>query len=113
MLARWQSCIEQSMVEKLTEAISENTLDHAYILSISHHVLLILMFGRGQLSRVMEPCFMTMSCYMWMMNWLSVKMQSLSYEMIQGGTLRKRRNPLDPKITTEKAKSGRSSLKMV
>ena len=45
MLARWQSCIEQSMVEKRAEEISGTTLDHACISSISLHVLLIMMFG--------------------------------------------------------------------
>ena len=45
MLARWQSCIEQSMMGKRVEEISETTLDHACISSISLHVLLILMFG--------------------------------------------------------------------
>ena len=45
MLAWWLSCIEQSMVEKRVEEISETTLDHACISSISLHVLLILMFG--------------------------------------------------------------------
>ena len=43
------------MVEKQAEEISETTLDHACISSILLHVLLILMFGGGQLSRVMEP----------------------------------------------------------
>ena len=33
MLARWLSCIEQSMVEKQVEEISETTLDHACISS--------------------------------------------------------------------------------
>ena len=45
MLARWQLCIEQSMVEKRAEGILETTLDHACISSILLHVLLILMFG--------------------------------------------------------------------
>ena len=45
MLARWLSCIEQSMVGKGAEEISETTLDHACISSILLHVLLILMFG--------------------------------------------------------------------
>ena len=45
MLARWISCIWQSMVEKQAEEISETTLDHACISSILLHVLLILMFG--------------------------------------------------------------------
>ena len=45
MLARWLSRIEQSMVEKQVEETSETTLDHACILSILLHVLLILMFG--------------------------------------------------------------------
>ena len=31
MLARWQSCIEQFMVEKRVEEISGTTLDHACI----------------------------------------------------------------------------------
>ena len=45
MLARWLSCIEQSMVEKQVEEISETTIDHACMSSILLHVLLILMFG--------------------------------------------------------------------
>ena len=45
MLARWQSCIEQYMVEKQADEISETTLDHACISSILLHVLLILIFG--------------------------------------------------------------------
>ena len=45
MLARWQSCIEQFMVERQAEEIPETTLDHAWNSSISLHVLLILMFG--------------------------------------------------------------------
>ena len=45
MLARWLSCIGQSMVEKQAEEISETILDHACISSILLHVLLLLMFG--------------------------------------------------------------------
>ena len=44
-LARWQSCIQQFMVGRPVEETSETTLDHAWNSSISHHVLLILMFG--------------------------------------------------------------------
>ena len=45
MLARWQSCIEQFMVGRPVEENSGTTLDHAWNSSMSHHVLLILMFG--------------------------------------------------------------------
>ena len=47
-------------------------------------------------------CVMTMSCYMWMMHWLSVKMQeSILWNELGRGTLSyKGRNPLDPQITT-------------
>ena len=44
MLARWQSCIEQFMVERPAEEISGTTLDNAWNSSITLHVLLILMF---------------------------------------------------------------------
>ena len=45
MLAKWQSCKGQCLVEKQVEEIPETTLDHACISSISLHVLLSLMFG--------------------------------------------------------------------
>ena len=45
MLARWQSCIEQFMLGRVVEETSGTTLDHAWNSSISHNVLLILMFG--------------------------------------------------------------------
>ena len=44
MLAWWQSCIEQFMVERPAEEISGTTLDNAWNSSITLHVLLILMF---------------------------------------------------------------------
>ena len=77
MLARWLSCIVQSMLEKRVEEISETTLEHACISSILLHLQLVLMVERHRLSRVMGLNLMTMFCYMWMMHWLSVKMQNL------------------------------------